>query len=78
MIRRAVVVIDGNGEVIVLSAHRWHWWAQIKADAVRRAIDHKVPDPWLRNSVEVHIEPAGPRVLGEHLRHFVPVIGRSD
>lgn len=76
MIRHAVVAIDGNGEVIVLSAHRFRWLAEIHAEAFRKVIARNVADPFLRHSIAVNIEPAGPRALRDRLDNFVPLQGR--
>lgn len=78
MIRLAVVAIDGNGETIVLSAHRFRWLAEIHAEAIRKVIARNVADPILRHSVAVNIESAGPRALRDRLDNFMPLQGRMS
>lgn len=61
MIQHAVVVVDDNGEVVVMGAYRWQWVAEI----VRRATENAIKHAGLSDDLlGVYVEDAGPRVLG--------------
>lgn len=61
--RWAVVVVDGNGNVVVMGVYRYLWTADLMRSATGRILERHEAD-----DLEVYVEPAGPTALGELLR----------